>query len=222
MSEPSNKTGRFVAIGLCGGIGSGKSLVADMLRQRGCFVTDADHEVRLLLNEPEVVEQLRQWWGDGVVQTDPTDGRERVDRRAVAEIVFADPKQRWRLEVYIHPIVEARRRNSWAQAMSQPGSESIPAFVIDAPLLFEAGIDSECDAVIFVEADAETRLDRVKKSRGWDEKELKEREKSQWALDTKRQRSDYVVGNNGNVETLKHDIESVLDRILADHSKRTK
>ncbi|MHC5004807.1 MAG: dephospho-CoA kinase, partial [Planctomycetota bacterium] len=170
-------------IGLSGGIGAGKSTVADLLAGFGCVVTRSDDDGRAALRDPEIRATIVGWWGREVLGPDG-----EIDRGAVARIVFADPAQRVRLEALTHPWIEARRVEQWRRAPA-----GAPAFVIDAPLLFEAGLDGQCDAVIFVDADPAVRLRRVREGRGWDEAELTAREDSQMPLDAKRAKADYVV-----------------------------
>lgn len=195
-------------IGLAGGIGAGKSEVASILASLGCVVAKSDEDARAVLQEPEVRSRLIEWWGDGIL-----DETGAVDRKAVADRVFDRPDERRRLEELVHPRVERRRSKSWAK---ESATRRVPAFVIDAPLLFEAGLDRQCDLVIFVDVDRETRLRRLEESRGWTEPELIRREKNQWPLDMKRKRADYLVENRGDRETLRREIEAVFRRILRD------
>jgi dephospho-CoA kinase len=142
-------------IGIAGGIGSGKSTVARVLAELGCVVCDSDALGRAALRDPVIRQELVRWWGDDIV-----DARGEIDRGAVAAIVFRDPAERRRLEGLTHPWIEARRREQFAGA-----PDSATAFVIDAPLLYEVGLDAECDAVIFVETERAIRLDRLRASR---------------------------------------------------------
>jgi dephospho-CoA kinase len=178
--------GRAV-IGIVGGIGSGKSFVASVFGQLGCLVVDSDRLVADAYREPTVLCRLREWWGDAAFAADGT-----VDRRFVASRIFTDPDARARLEALIHPLVHAQRERLMAAAAGDAG---IVAFVWDTPLLFESGLHRSCDAVVFVEAPASVRLQRVQKTRGWDASELARREKSQWPLDSKREMSDYQISN---------------------------
>ena len=196
-------------IGLAGGVGSGKSAVAGILRDLGCFVTDSDRDGRAALRDPEIRDELVRWWGRSIL--DPGGA---VDRAAVARIVFTDAAERRRLEALSHPWIEARRREQWAAA-----PEDVAAFVIDAPLLFEAGLADSCDAVVFVEAAREKRLERVR-IRGWDDEELSRREESQMPLDEKRDRADYVVENNGDLDRLTEQVRRVLSEIVNSHQER--
>ena len=192
-------------IGLAGGIGAGKSEVAAILAEAGCVVVDSDALARQALADPAVISRITEWWGDDVL-----DASGGVDRRRVADIVFSDETERRRLESVVHPWVEARRREQFEAAPADA-----PALVIDAPLLFEAGLDAECDAVLFVDADRRTRLERLRAGRGWDEKEVQRREESQWPLDVKRRSADYVIRNHGDRAALAAEVHHALQQITA-------
>ncbi len=187
-------------IGLVGGIGSGKSAAAGAFEKLGCVVSDSDRAVREVLLRPEVRDELVGWWGEGIL-----DDQRRVDRRKVADLVFREPFERRRLEALVHPLVRQSREELIARARAS-GAAGV---IVDAPLLFEAGVDAECDAVVFVEAPRSVRLGRVR-SRGWDEAELDRREKAQMPLDEKRRRSDHVLLNEGTLEELESRVAKVL------------
>lgn len=190
---------RIPVIGLAGGIGSGKSHVAREFARRGCLVVDSDAEARAALDRPEVREELVGWWGAGVVGADG-----KVDRKRVGAIVFGDPEERRRLEALVHPLV----RESRARMVERARATGAVGVIVDAPLLFEAGVDRECDAVVFVDAAREVRLARVGAARGWDEAELSRREAAQWPLELKRAKCRFVIANEGGA------IGTDVDRIL--------
>jgi dephospho-CoA kinase len=156
------------------------------------------------LREPHIKNQLIEWWGPYIL--DPS---AQINRKKIAQIVFNDPVQRQKLEKLVHPWIEARRDEMFAQA--PPGTK---ALVIDAPLLFEAGLDAMCDAVIFVDTPTQVRAARVLATRGWDTRELAQREDSQMPLDRKRQSADYVLANNGQLHDLERQVEQLLRTIL--------
>ncbi len=191
-------------IGLVGGVGSGKSTVAAAFAKLGCVVSDSDKAVREVLLRPEVVDTLVGWWGEGIL-----DSEKKVDRRKVADLVFKQPFERRRLEALVHPKV----RESRAALIERARATGAAGVVVDAPLLFEAGVDAECDAVVFVEATREVRLGRVREHRGWDAAELDRREQAQMPLDEKRRRADHVLLNNGTVEELESRVPKVLGAI---------
>ena len=204
-----NDRANIPTIGLTGGIGAGKSAVADVLRRAGCIVSDSDRDTAEILADPKVVDTIRGWWGDDVVDGDGT-----IVRKMVAKRVFEDPTERRRLENLIHPQVHARRRIRFTTA-----SSSTPAFVIDAPLLFEAGLDAECDAVWFVDAPLDVRRGRVRVNRGWDVGELERREANQISIDEKRRRSDRVLENRLPLESLESTVADALTEFLDSGSK---
>lgn len=192
-------------IGLAGAIGAGKSEAAKALADLGCFVIDSDRAAREALERPEVREELIRWWGKDVL-----DAAGGIDRRKVADIVFARPAERERLERLIHPLVRERRE----EVRHRAEASGARAIVIDAPLLYEAGVDRECDAVLFIDAPAERRARRLKESRGWDEAEIARREGAQWSPAVKRSRATDVVVNDGTREQLRNRMKAALERIL--------
>lgn len=204
MDEPAHSTPAPPIIGLAGGIGAGKTTVANMLERMGCTVARSDEGGRAALRDPEIRDTLVRWWGRAIL-----DDTGEVDRRRVAEIVFVDKSERARLEQLTHPWIEARRRAAFAAA----GPETV-AFVIDAPLLYEAGVDDECDAVIFVQTTGTERDRRLRSTRGWAVSERRRREDSQLPLDVKESRADYVLRNDGDLEALEAQVRSVLNTIV--------
>ena len=90
---------------------------------------------------------------------------------------------------------------------------STKALIIDAPLLIESGLDVLCDAIIFVDVPFETRKTRVLQSRNWTEQELQSREATQYPLDKKRKRADYVVINEGDLGAVTLQVKKILDEI---------
>lgn len=193
-------------IGVAGGIGSGKSFVAKLLGEMGCRVIASDDLVHEAYQSDELKQTLRQWWGERIFNP-----AGEVDRSAVAGLVFRDPAQRRRLEDLVHPIVEEKRRRIMAAEADRP---EIVAFVWDVPLLFEIGLNRRCDAVIFVDAPAPVRDQRLAKSRGWSTARRLEREKLQMPLDKKKKLSDYIVSNASGAAELREHVQDVLRQIL--------
>lgn len=194
-------------IGIIGGIGSGKTYVARVFGELGCRVISSDEQVSRAYQRPDVREQLRQWWGEAVFRPDGS-----VDRAAIADRVFADPAERVRLEGLIHPLVRQMRDEEMAAAAQDA---QVLAYVWDTPLIVEAGLAGQCDAIVFVDAALEVRLQRVAE-RGWDEAELLRREKSQAPLDKKRKVAKYMVRNTaGADEDVRNQVRKVLTRVVA-------
>lgn len=199
-----------VVIGIAGGIGSGKSTVAGYLAEAGCVVYDADKEVTELYKRQDVLDEVKRWWGEEAVQ-----GGE-LDRATIARIVFEDESQRDRLEGLLFPLLHKRRH----EMIEDAADDDVEAVVIDAPLLYEAALDEECDVVIFVDTPREMRLERLKGRSGWDEAELARREKAQLPLDAKRERSDYCVDGSGPAQAVRERVLRLLEEILAGRSAK--
>ncbi|MEQ8844170.1 MAG: dephospho-CoA kinase [Phycisphaerales bacterium] len=207
MNEQAHRAEAPIVIGVAGGVGSGKSTVARMLGDRGFIVWDFDAMAKALLDRPDVLAQIVEWWGDDVQTTDAETGDARANRAAIAGIIFSDDDARHRLESLIHPLV-MRSHDDAAAAAEAAGA---PGVVFDAPLLFEAGLDASCDFVVFVEVPRAVRESRVTSRRGWDATELDRRESAQRPLPEKRAASRYVITNDGDESGLR----SQVDRLCA-------
>ena len=195
-------------IGITGGIGAGKSAVAESLRSLGCVVSDSDAHARQVFAELDVQRAMRDRWGARACEGG--DASAPIDRASVGRIVFSDPVERAWLESVIHPRIHVLREAGFAKAPA-----STPALVIDAPLLLESGLGSACDAIVFVDAPEALRLERVRRNRGWSEADWRRRESAQWPLDRKREAADHVVRNDGDPESLRAQVRLVLDHVIA-------
>jgi dephospho-CoA kinase len=202
--NPQQSTARLPVIGLAGGIGAGKSTVARAFERLGCHVIDSDTRAKAALERPEIRDTLVQWWGDRVLTPD-----DRIDRAQVAQVIFSNPAERASLEQLIHPLVR-EDRTRMIQEATAAGARAV---IVDAPLLFEAGIDAECDAVVFVDAPREQRLARIRETRGWDQAELDRREAAQLPLEEKRARSQYIIENRAQPQNLDGQVEEILASI---------
>lgn len=201
-------------IGLTGGIGSGKSSMARELGRLGCLVINSDELAHQALHLPEVKAQLNQWWGTSIL--DNSTGQ--VDRAAVGRIVFGHPAELAKLTALLHPHVAALREKLMATAASD---SNISAIVWDSPLLVESGLHTQCNAIIFVKASKQARLNRLKMARGWDAAELTRREGLQLPLDKKEKLADYYIDNDGDVTVGLSQVRSILARILLDYSAKS-
>jgi dephospho-CoA kinase len=190
----------MIILGLVGGIASGKSLVANILRDMGAVVLDADQAGHYVLRQPEVIEELKKRWGDKIL-----DAKGQVNRREVARIVFGQGNEGELkfLEQLTHPRIEELLQTE-LEAIREL-AEPPPVVVIDAPLLFEAGWDKYCDKVLYVDAPRDVRLERAV-ARGWSTEQFAAREASQMPLIDKASRSHIVIRN---AKTLEH-IRDVL------------
>ena len=209
MTEPATVAPRSIpTIGLVGGIASGKSAVRSILAELGCITCDSDDLAHQALRDPDLIRSIGARWGARAIR----DGV--VDRGALAAIVFADPAERAQLEALVHPWIHARRR-----ALFSSDPEGAPARVIDAPLLLEVGLHTECDSIWFVEAPIEARQARALGSRGWPAAELARREAAQWPLDQKRALAHHVLCNDGDPQSLRSRVKAALADTIRTHAR---
>ena len=199
-------SGQLPVIGLVGGVGSGKTAVADQFVALGCVRIDADAIGHDVLTLPDVKEQIRQRWSDDVFDDDGD-----VSRAALGEIVFAGPDALAELSAIAHPLIrqEMARRIDQAQAAGQG-----PAIILDAAVLFEAGWQDLCTHTVFVDAPRDQRLARVGRQRGWDEAQLAARENAQIAVDTKADMCDHILSNHASDAHLGRAVRKLLHRIV--------
>ncbi len=195
-------------IGLVGGIGAGKSTVAARLAALGCAVIDADELGHEALAQEAVHQAVRTHWPQVALTANG-----QVDRRALGQIVFADPRALAELNAIMHPVMGGEIARRIAAASTR---ESVPAVVLDAAVLFEAGWDALCTHRVFVDAPASARAEHVA-GRGWSEATWEAREKSQISLDTKRARCDYEIGNHSDLAHLNKQIDQFFHRIVCSH-----
>jgi dephospho-CoA kinase len=193
----------MLRVGLSGGIGSGKSTVARALAAWGALVVDADAVAR------EVVEPGRPGlaavvdrFGPGVLGPDG-----RLDRPALAALVFADPKARADLNSIVHPLVAAETLRRQAAAPSDS------VVVLDVPLLVEAA-KSGYDVVVIVEAPEAVRLERLV-GRGMPADDARRRMAAQASDDDRRKVADVVLDNSGSEADLEAQIDSLWAQLTA-------
>jgi dephospho-CoA kinase len=192
--------------GLTGGIGSGKSAVADLLEQYGVPVVSADELARVVVARgSEGLARVVEAFGDGVL-----DDRGELDRRKMASIVFQDPAKRQQLEGILHP----RIRERFEQVLDAIEKSGHAVAVYEVPLLFEKNLQSDMKAVILVTADEGIRIGRVCARDGVTEAEVRARMAVQLPEDIKRKRADYVIVNDGGPDDLRREVEFLLARFL--------
>ncbi|MBL8941673.1 MAG: dephospho-CoA kinase [Myxococcales bacterium] len=192
--------------GLTGGIGSGKSAVADLLEQYGVPVVSADELARVVVARgSEGLARVVEAFGDGVL-----DDRGELDRRKMASIVFQDPAKRQQLEGILHP----RIRERFEQVLDAIEKSGHAVAVYEVPLLFEKNLQSDMKAVILVTADESIRIQRVCARDGVTEAEVRARMAVQLPEDVKRKRADYVIVNDGGPDDLRREVEFLLARFL--------
>ncbi|MBM4261142.1 MAG: dephospho-CoA kinase [Deltaproteobacteria bacterium] len=194
-------------IGLTGGIASGKSTVADILRRMGAAIVDADVLSR------EVVEPGQQAWQE-IVNTfgaDVLQADRKLDRQKLRKIIFDNPGARKQLEVIIHPRVRALAE----QRIAEHRATGFELIVYEVPLLFEGKIHEWLRPVILVACDLETQRRRVEQRDNVSSEAAQKIIDAQMSLDEKRKLADYTIENNGSLAELERQVHEVIDRIKA-------
>ena len=182
------------AIGITGGISTGKSTFVEYLRELLPTATffDADEAVHAVLNGPEVQKQIRRGFGVRVFSTSGD-----LNRAKLRAIVFANANKKRALERILHP----RIRRQW-RAEAKRHRNSPKFFFADIPLLYETGGESLCDKVVVVACSQKAQLARLRKRMSVGNTEAKQMIKSQMPLEEKISRADHVVWNNGGRRSL--------------------
>jgi len=196
----------MLRIGLTGGLASGKSSVAAILRDFGAVVFDADEIVRELYEPGGAGAQAaKELFGDAVL-----DASGNVDRSRIAEIVFADAGKRHALEAKIHPLVHAERARRFAEA--EKGGAAVA--VGQASQLFESNSESDYDRVLLIVAPDAERLRRWEE-KGQDAEDGRRRMAAQIAADAARSRAHDVIVNDGSLDDLRRKVSELYDRWVA-------
>ncbi|MEK6608380.1 MAG: dephospho-CoA kinase, partial [Myxococcota bacterium] len=180
-------------IGLTGGIASGKSAVARLVREHGVPVIDADALARIVVmpGQPALAE-IRKAFGDAVI-----DAQGCLDRGRLGKIVFGDAEARRRLETITHPRIAEEAR--WR--IAELAARGEPVAVYEAALLVESGLHRALDGLIVVRASDATQLRRLRERDGLDEAQARLRLAAQLPLAEKIAAADYVVDNDGSLES---------------------
>ncbi len=182
------------AVGITGGISTGKSTFCGCLREivPAAKFFDADLAARLLPELPEVKQEILGQFGGGVFSPDGD-----LNRTKLRAIVFADAAKRRALEQILHPRI---RRQWMAEAKKHRNSPDF--FFADIPLLYETGGETLCERVVVVACSRNVQLDRLAKRKSLKRSEAEQMINSQMPLEEKIKRADHVVWNNGDRVTL--------------------
>jgi dephospho-CoA kinase len=189
-------------LGIVGGIGSGKSLVANCMQKFGGHLINADLLGHEALVKPDIRASLVERWGRGILNAEGN-----PDRKNIGRIVFADPVELRALESLVFPYIEKRILDEIEHARTLPGVEFI---ILDAAIMIETGWHRHCDKIVFVEAARETRLKRLQEKRGWTEKELHRREQAQMPLEEKKRHADAVIVNDAEPDKVVSQVQDLL------------
>ena len=218
-------------LGLTGSIGSGKSTVAKMFKERlQVPVFDSDAAVHELYEEGEAVTKIRAIFGEDVVDSET---KSSIDRKRLGEKVVGVPEEMAKLEAIVHPLVEekrrrfveecvrSRRRKEEEETSAEDAADKTDVLVFDVPLLFEKQLENTVDGILVVSCSSETQRERVMNRTVGARMSLEKFEKireMQMPDEEKRKRATWVVDTEKSLEETERDIERIVDEIRS--SKR--
>jgi dephospho-CoA kinase len=184
-------------IGLTGGIGSGKTTVANHFIGAGIPVYIADDEARKIMQSPEILREIEKIFGSVIFKN------EVLNRQKLAEIVFSNSDKLKQLNAIIHPAVKKHFGN-WIL-----NYKNSPFVIYETAILFEGGSYKDCDKIITVTAPFETRIERVIQRDKTSRENVLKRIKMQWTDDQRLGKSDFVI-ENINPEITKSEVGKIL------------
>ena len=191
----------MMVVALTGGIACGKSTVAQMLRECGAVIVDAD-EISRGLTAPSGagLDEVRRVFGPEVFAPDGT-----LDRAALGKIVFGNDEARAKLNAALHPLIREEMERQTRAGM-ESGAKVV---VLDVPLLFEAGMQDMAQQVACVHCPEEIQILRMKSRNGYTREEALGRIRSQWPLSEKMRLSDLLISTNQPLEDLRREVQSL-------------
>ncbi|MEO4004766.1 dephospho-CoA kinase [Flavobacterium sp. CAU 1735] len=189
-------------VGLTGGIGSGKSTIAEYIHSKGVPVYIADDQAKRIMDDPEIVKKVREIFDENVVEN------EKLNRKKIAELVFSSPNLLKKLNEIIHPAVK-ENFDKWLK-----NNKKSNFIVKEAAILFESGSYKDCDKIILVTAPQDIRIERVMNRDKVSRDQVLDRMKNQWDDARKAEFSDYIIDNTDLTISLKE-----VDLILKELNK---
>lgn len=184
-------------IGLTGGIGSGKTTVANMFSEQGIPVYIADEEAKKLMDLDEIIEQVKITFGNEIILN------KKIDRAKLAKIVFNNAEQLKKLNKIVHPTVQ-KHFKKWLKI-----HDSAPYVIKEAAILFETNGHKQCDKVITVVAPQLLRIERVVLRDKSDKESVLQRIDNQWSDEKKILLSDFVI-ENIDLEKTKAQVDNII------------
>lgn len=185
-------------IGLTGGIGSGKTMVAEYIKSLGIPVYISDDEARQLMMSEKIIDAVTTEFGNEILDNG------KLNREKLAQLVFNNPEKLQKLNSIVHPVVKKHFKD-WVEK-----HKDFPLLIKEAAILFESGSNKDCDAVITITAPLETRLQRVIERDKTDGESVLKRIQNQWTDEQRIAKSDYVIYNL-SIEDTKKQVDKILN-----------
>jgi dephospho-CoA kinase len=195
-------------VGLTGGIGCGKSTVAQMLVDKGAHLIDFDVLVRdAQAPDRPAWKAIVERFGTDILRADRS-----LDRDKLGALVFPDREKLGQLNDIVHPVVFGE----WHQQLSEIEKTHPEAIVLsDVPLLIEVGMEERFDVVLLVYASPEAQIRRIMERNGYSREEAQERLAAQMPIDEKLRRADVVIRNEASLALTREDVARVWEELVA-------
>ena len=196
---------RVTRVALTGGIATGKSHVRARFEAKGIPTIDADTLARDAVAPGSAgLHEVVRHFGPSVCDTDG-----ELNRKKLGAVIFADPDARRTLEHIIHPYVR-ERTEKWFASLD---TSRVRFAIADIPLLFEGQRDADFDVVIVTACEPTTQLHRLMQRDGLTEEDARQRIASQWPLESKIARADYVIRTDGTFEDTNQEVDEIANQL---------
>ena len=190
-------------LGLTGGIGTGKSTVANMLKEKGIPVVDTDLISREVIQYPEIIEKIKL-----EISNEVFDFENKLDRKKMSEIVFENQEKLKKLNEIMHPEI---LKKMWNEVEKLKKDHKI--IVVDIPLLFEINMEKEVDKILLIYSSKEIQIERIMNRDGRTREEAIKIINSQMPLYKKREKSEYIIQNNDSLEKLEKNLDKIVQKL---------
>lgn len=195
-------------LGLTGGIGSGKSTVSKFFKEEGLKIIDADLIVKKISKQKKLKQELVL-----KIDKDILNSKKEIDKEKLKKIVFNDKEKLEILNGIYHPKI----KEEFCKIREKYNHDDL--IVFDAPLLFESGLDKECDKIILVCVEEKIQIERVVSRDNVDKKLAKQIIEAQMPQEEKKKKADIIIYNNGSLEELIEKAKKILFELRGEKQK---
>lgn len=201
----------MLAVALTGSIGTGKSVVREFFKEFGAKVVNADVIANHITEtDKAVIAKIKSRFGNEIY-----DSEGHLHRRRLGQIVFSKDEARRALNRIVHPVLaKAIDHEIW----KTKHSKTHRLLIVEAALIYEIGMEKKFDYVVIVNSPIETVIQRIIKRDGLIRKEVLDRIQAQISQKDKMKRADYVLHNNGDLNSLKHQVRQLYDWLISKDS----
>ena len=197
----------MLKIGLTGGIGSGKSTASKYLAELNAYIYDADIEAKyILFNNDKVQSDLKEEFGSDILNSDG-----EIDKNKLARVAFQDEDHQIVLNSIIHPHIFSDIDNRFEKTSK---SKKYKIFIVDAALIFEAGIAQHFDTIILIASSVKYRIERALQRGNLTRDDILRRMDLQWTDEDKAGMANHTIYNNGTVKELEEKIKTLYKDLV--------